>query len=68
MKVTSKDIDKLGINTIECNTIGDVVALKGYMRKKKAKNLHQLFINHKFSIITDKIIYWAELELDYAGD
>lgn len=69
MKVTSKDVEALGINAIECNTCGDVVALKGSLHGKKmrAKNIHHTIMSHKFSFITDKVIHWAELELDYAG-
>lgn len=66
MKVKSKDVEQLGITTIECADDGSVVAVKGKLKGKKIKS-HKMFLNHKFSIITDKTIHWAELELDYAG-
>lgn len=67
MKITEKDINNLGIDYIVTDTVGNVVALKGkFVKPKYHKNtLH--FMEHRFSVITDKILYWAELEIDYAG-
>jgi len=47
----------LKISAIEFNDKGELIFAKGSFVKSK------LF----FSKITDKIIYWAELEIDYAG-
>jgi hypothetical protein len=44
------------IKEIEFNSDGKCVGLKGSFKKSKY-----------FSIVTDKIIYWAEFELDYCG-
>ena len=44
------------ITAIEFNDKGELVFAKGRFEKSK-----------HFSIITDKIIYWADLELDYMG-
>jgi hypothetical protein len=65
MKVTNKDIDRLGINYIATDTVGNVVALKGVLPQYHKTTIH--FMTHRFSKITDKIIYWAELEIDYCG-
>lgn len=44
------------ITAIGFDDNGMIVNLKGTFEKSKV-----------FSIITDKIIYWAELEIDYCG-
>jgi len=44
------------VTAISFDEDGKIVNLKGTFEKSKF-----------FSIITDKIIYWAELEIDYAG-
>lgn len=45
------------ITAIELNDAGKCVSMKGYM------------VNNRqyFNILTNKIIYWVELEIDYAG-
>ena len=65
MKVTEKDVKRLGVKAIECNLDSEVIALKGKLPLYHPKTVY--FMAHRFQLITDKIIYWAELELDYSG-
>lgn len=58
MKVTNKDIKELGIDYIETDNTSNVIAMRGKI-KPKSKII--------FSAITDKNIYWAELQLEYIG-
>jgi hypothetical protein len=58
MNVTEKDVKDLGINYIETDIKSNVVATKGKFPPKR---------KIIFSKITNKIIHWAELELDYMG-
>jgi hypothetical protein len=55
-------ISMMNIKEIEFNNEGKIVSLKGTVEGKKIKANRLMF-----SKITNKIIYWAELELDYAG-
>ena len=47
----------MNIKAMEFDDNGKMVKAKGICTKS----------NIFFSMITDKVIYWAELELDYAG-
>lgn len=67
MMVTNKDVKNLGINYIETDTVGNVVALKGKLPSRHVDIVINNLLQHRFSFITDKIIYWAEFELDYCG-
>ena len=46
----------LNIKEIELNDKGQIVALKGDIKPSKV-----------FCVVTDKVIWWADYELDYAG-
>lgn len=65
MDITEKDIEQLGITYIEVDQeTKEISALAGVLKPREEKTF---YLNYKFSVITDKIIYWAELEIDYAG-
>lgn len=51
-------IDDLGINYVETDELGRVVALRGRFRKSGIKF---------FSEFSDKVYNWASLDLDYCG-
>lgn len=65
MRVNESDLDLLGVKYIETDTNGDVVSIGGVLRK--GHKINESFSRHHFSFITDKVIYWADLELDYCG-
>jgi hypothetical protein len=44
------------ITELELNTDGKIIALKGTFKRSRV-----------FSVITDRVIYWAEFGLDYVG-
>jgi hypothetical protein len=46
----------MNIKEIRFNDAGQVVALNGTFKRSK-----------HFSLITDKVIYWAELGIEYKG-
>lgn len=51
------------VKEIEFNNEGEIVSMKGIVKGKKIKANPRIV----FSKITNKVIHWAELELEYAG-
>lgn len=62
MIVHNKDITELGIKHIETNDEGEIISVNGVLPTKTLGEY-----KHKFSIITDKTLHWAEQGIEYAG-